>query len=192
MNQSAVFLRTSFALWDSQWALTEIYFGDAWLTGIGLERSIGDIGWNTDLAYMRAPLGERSYARLTSGISYQFSKSLFWTADYHFNGAGGQDAGEYLGVAASFAARRGGVFLAGRHYLISGLSYPAHPLVSVRGQVIAALQDPSVLLTPALEWNIFNNSFIDFGAFLPLGAGALRSEFGSYPAIVYSAFRYYF
>jgi hypothetical protein len=192
LAESAAFVRGTFSLLESQWTLTGIYFSQAWLAGFGLERSLGPLGWNTDLAYTFAPEGERSYLRLTTGVTYQFSNGLVLTADYHHSGAGAANAGEYLGFSTSFAARRGGVFLAGRHYLISGFSYPAHALVSLRGQLIGALQDPSVFLTPSVEWNVFDNAFLDAGLFLPAGEGNLRSEFGLYPLTAFTAFRYYF
>jgi hypothetical protein len=196
LDRSAVFARTTFALLKGQWALLGMRYSGAWLAGGGVEWNIGDLGWNTDLAYTFAPEGERSYFRLTTGLSYQFGNGLVWTSDYHYNGSGGANAGEYAGVLTSFAFQRGGVFLFGRHYWINGVSYPVHALVSIRGQVLLNILDPSAFVVGGAEWNAWENGYLDFGIFVPVGQeilnASIRSEFGAYPVTSYVAVRHYF
>ena len=73
------------------------------------------------------------------------------------------------------------------------------------GLLIANLNDASLVFSPSLEYNATENIYLGAGAYVrvgrcpvllptmsPLPTRALRSEFGTYPDVVYVSFRVYF
>ena len=89
----------------------------------------------------------------------------------------------------------------GRHYVIPGITWQITPLVTLTCESLANVNDPSFFLGPQAEYNIATNLYIGVGAFIgignrPLATGTgnqvLRSEFGSYPDILFASFRRYF
>ena len=90
----------------------------------------------------------------------------------------------------------------GRHYLIPGYTYQLSPLISISGLSLINVADPSLFISPRVEYNIASDVYVSGGAFVGIGKGpaaaqgesplVLRSEFGGYPNIYFASFRYYF
>ena len=64
-------------------------------------------------------------------------------------------------------------------------------------QFLTNLSDRSVYVTPSIEYNIAENVYLSGGAFIGFGKGPqdlldIGSEFGTYPDIYHTSFRYYF
>jgi hypothetical protein len=184
------------------------------LLGLDLARSIGGAGSWLEAALVvpdafrreRTP-GERSYIRVSAGLDYNFSGRTYGFIEYHFNSAGAGAPAAYLALFDKTAYRDGAVYLLGQHYLNVGTTVQISPLLPFTGLLIANLNDGSFVLAPSADYNVAENVYLALGAYLGIGrrpeaapgslpdapvAGLLRSEFGTYPAMLYASFRLYF
>ncbi len=212
-ENSAVFLRSKFYLAKTDISASLVGFREHLLLGLDLARSVGGAGVWAEGAYVfNKALSEHQrnnaydYFRLSVGGDYSLTGRLYGFIEYHFNGAGKSDADEYSTLNTHPAYTDGATYLFGRHYLTPGASYQLTPLITVGGEALCNLNDPSVLLSLRGEYNIAQNVYLSVGAFIGLGdnpylrfsdesllfAGYVRSEFGAYTDIMFSSFRFYF
>jgi len=188
------------------------------LIGLDMARSIGGAGAWFEAAYVlpyRFAKDEdvdlidkkyrENYFRASLGMDYNFSGRFYGFFEYHYNAAGMSKPGDYNEVFRTIAFREGSVYLMAKHYLDVGFTYQVTPLIPFSGLVIMNFTDGSVILSPGLEYNIAENIYLSFGAYLGVGKGPgliepapgtkitrYYSEFGAYPAMVYTSFRVYF
>ena len=97
--------------------------------------------------------------------------------------------------------QRGGVFLLGENYLLPSFSFQVTPLLTLAIQAIVNLDDASGYTSLSAEYNVAENFYIDFAAYIFVGddltVGAsqtpiLGSEYGANPNMLYSSIRWYF
>lgn len=211
---SAFFLRGKTQALDTDVSAVAMAFRRHLLLGVDLARSIGGAGAWLEAAYV-VPAAfsryeedeEKDYFRASAGLDYSFGPKTYGFVEYHFSSAGGNEPESYLALADTTPFRAGAVYLLGRHYVSLGGTYQITPLLPFTGLVIANLGDLSLVLAPSLELNLSQNVYLAGGAYLglgrgpeflapPMGPGArpdlLRSEFGSYPDMIYASFRVYF
>jgi hypothetical protein len=180
------------------------------LLGLDLARPIGGAGSWLEAAVVlpgtfrrSGAAGEKSYFRASAGLDYTFSGGTYGFIEYHFSSAGGADPDAYPGRLGTTAYKDGATYLLGRHYLNLGATWQASPLLPVTGLVIVNLTDGSFVLAPSADCNLAENIYLALGAYLGVGrrpeaaaealpAGGFRSEFGSYPGMIYASFRVYF
>ena len=196
-ENSAAFVqvRTNVNGMDLQFAA--IRFAEHTLTGGGVQTSLGDFGFWFEIAGVS---GDDSYARASTGFDYAFNEFVFGQVEYHFNGAGSDEPGDYLGLIDDIAYNRGGVFLLGKHYLMPSVSIQAGALWTIGLQAIANLSDDSVFTSVSAARSLTDNLYMDLGVYLFAGdeltldttGPVLRSEYGTNPATVYASLRYYF
>ena len=91
----------------------------------------------------------------------------------------------------------GAVYLLGEHYLAPGISHELTPLVTATAEVLYNLSDASAYLHASIDYSLAENVYLAGGGYIGIGRGPtaaepFRSEFGSYPRMVYTSFRYYF
>jgi hypothetical protein len=152
----------------------------------GLESTgdIGPVGVHGELAATvgldHMPQAEPDrFLRAVVGADVRPLDDLVLTGEYYFNGWGATDPSGYLGVLRSARVTRGEVFGAGRHYLGLAAAWQASELLSVQATAITNLQDPSVLIVPALEYWAEQSVLLRVGGYVPLGrqpdAAALES-----------------
>ena len=194
-DQSAAFLRTRFKLGGVDSSILGMVFRENVLGGLDLQGSLGGAGWWAEGAWVFPQEGGADYGRLTTGADYYFAGDVDATIEYHFNGAGQQDAGRYLDLnPAAYGA--GTVYLLGRHYLAPSLSWQADPLLSLQGQAVMNLTDGSWWFLAHAEYNALENLYVDVGLAQPVGSRPQNflptSEFGLYAAFQYAALRFYF
>jgi len=93
------------------------------------------------------------------------------------------------------------VFLLGENYLLPSFSFQATPLLTLAIQAIVNLDDASGYTSLSAEYNVAENFYIDFAAYIFVGddltVGAsqtpiLGSEYGANPNMLYSSIRWYF
>lgn len=211
-EQSAFFMRSKFYLAKTDVSLLLLGFRQHLLAGFDLARSLGGAGFWLESAYVFTDYfnddsrGEaRDYFRGVTGLDYSFSGKTYGFIEYHFNDAGAGRPGDYIENFSAPAYTDGAVYLMGRHYLAPGIVYQLSPLITLNAQMLFNLGDRSAFLTSQAEYNIAQNIYLAAGAYFRFGrspqtvqSGAiiptlrLRSEFGSYPNIFFSAFRVYF
>jgi hypothetical protein len=197
-DNSAMFLqmRGNVAGKDLQLAVSR--FARQNMIGAGVQTSLGDFGFWTELA---AVSGDKDYLRTSLGVDYAFTSTTFMQIEYHYNGAGSKEPNDYLTTAMTTPYQRGGVFLLGRHYLIPALSIQASPLWSVGIQGIFNVDDQSAFLSASAVYNVAEDFYMDFGYYHFTGDSLsssltqpvqINSEYGASPNVLYASLRFYF
>ncbi len=211
-DQSAFFLRGKFYAARNDISLMAVGFRENLLLGFDLARSIGGAGFWTEAGFVIADAFDsgsdsdgEDYFRGTVGIDYNFAGDIYGFVEYHYNGAGKNDAADYIGNLSHTAFVDGATYLMGKHYLAPGFTRQLTPLINARGGILVNLGDPSALLATSLEYNIAENIYLEAGSFIGVGSRPawipgqvftfspdLDSEFGSYSDTYYTSFRVYF
>jgi len=211
---SAFFMKGKFSWFKTDVTLLMMGFRRNLLLGIDLARSIGGAGAWCEAAWVKpgffskaeleTGIEDGAYFRASVGMDYNFSSNLYGFFEYHFNSPGKRDLRAYNDVSVAYVD--GSTYLRGRHYLNLGLTTQITPLMPLNGMVIWNLSDGSFTLSPTLEYNIAQNIYLGLGAYIGIGKSPefvkqtipgspnfqYRSEFGAYPDMVYTSFRYYF
>ncbi len=168
------------------------------LIGAGVQSELGDMGFWFETAYVD---GDVDYFRASTGLDYAFTEHIFGMVEYHYNGAGSDDPGDYLGLLNTLPYQRGGVFLLGENYLMPNLSIQATPLWTIGLQAIINLDDNSTFSSVTAEYNVAENFYMDFGIYVftgddltvsPMGLPVFESEYGANPNTFYASIRWYF
>jgi hypothetical protein len=218
-ERSAAFVRGRFYALNTDVSLLAMAFHENLLCGADITRNIGGAGAWCEAGYVWADaVGERGpndhdmdYLRVSAGMDYNFNvgSGLYGFFEYHFNGAGSNESGEYVEniLSNTTAFKEGAVYLLGRHYLVPGASYQLTALMTFFVQSFVNLSDGSVLIAPYVEYNIAEDMYLSVGGYATIGDNpsvqasqgitsiprpVLNSEFGSYPNQYYAFLRYYF
>jgi hypothetical protein len=209
-GESTAFLRSRLHLLRTDVSPVVAVFRENLLAGLDLARAVGGAGGWLEVAYVRVDAldsdgsGHDGYTRLSTGLDYSLTESTYGYVEYHFNGAGGTKPEAYFSHLADAAYSEGAVYLLGRHYVAPGITKQITPLVDLTGQAIGNLSDRSTSLSLRIEWNVAENAYAAAGAFLGFGESPgtpgpsenlpylMRSEFGTYPDVLFSSFRIYF
>ncbi len=212
LENSAYYLRAKTYQFNADISGLVIGFRENLLLGVNLARAIGEAGSWVEAAYVFANKFRHSrwndpenYFRLSLGMDYNLTSTVYGFLEYHYNGAGESHPDRYLSLLDRVAYEDGATYLLGKHYLIPGVLVQISPLWMLTAQTLFNLTDWSVYFGGDLEYNVAENIYLQIGAFLPLGNAPelwwsadnsrlfkLNSEFGSYPDMLYTAFRVYF
>ena len=157
--------------------------------GFDVSGDIGPVGIHGELAWTTTLDAEERFLRAVGGFDVRPIEELVLTAEYYFNGWGAHDPSGYLDVLRSDRVARGEVFGAGRHYLGLVAAWQVSELVTLNTVTITNLQDPSVIIIPALEYWAHQDILLRIGNYVPLGRAptpvlpdlGLRSEYGASP-----------
>lgn len=164
--------------------------------GFGIAVDIGGLGLKGEVVGHKGkdlsdPDGDLYRYFVTGAVEawYRFKNDLVVLAEYLYNGSGKGNPEEYYEVLNSAPNQEGLNFLLGRHYLLAGPSYEAHPLVRIEGLLIWNLEDDSFFFRPLVDFSLSDNLDLQiFWAFTEgkkpnkdglLPGTVLRSEFGS-------------
>ena len=204
-GKSAVFLRTQLNAVETDFSILLMEFQRDLLIGLDITRGIGGAGFWLETAYVLTtpfddlPDAADNYLRTSVGLDYSFGGETYTFIEYHFNGAGAKSPENFLTNLEQPAYTRGGVYLLGTHYLAPGITHQLTPLISLSGQILFNLSDPSAWIAPQIAYNVAEDIHLSVGGFLSLGkrpkntdSTELQSEFGSYPNLFFSSFRVYF
>lgn len=213
---SGAFIRGKHAIAGNDIELIMIKLNNALLAGGGIERSIGDVGFWFETAYMDwdekitvATSKETSpftahYWRTSIGGDYAINDKLIAMLEYHYNGAGSNNPEDYSQQLLQAPYEKAGVFLLGKHYVIPALSYLVSPVVSINASVFYNVSDNSLFLNVSSESSWTDNLYSDVGIYFTAGENLqyqvednfahyhFGSEFGTYPVSLYASLRYYF
>ena len=204
-DKSAIFLRTQLNAAETDFSILLLEFQRDLLIGLDVARGIGGAGFWLETAYVLVepfdgePDAADDYLRTSVGLDYSFGGETYAFIEYHFNGAGARQPKNYLTNLEQSAYTRGGVYLLSRHYLAPGVTHQVTPLISVSGQMLFNLSDPSTWVAPQVAYNIAEDIHLSVGGFVSIGkrpkngeSPEFQSEFGSYPNLFFSSFRVYF
>jgi len=211
-DNNAFFLRAKIYKIQTDISAILLGFRKHLLIGLDIARAVGGAGLWFESAYVipncfrekRAPK-EKNYFRSSIGMDYNLNNKTYGFFEYHFNSPGKNRPEKYLDIIPSSAYQDGSVYLLGKHYLNLGCVYQLTPLLPFTGMIILNLSDGSLILSPAFEYNIAEDIYLVAGAYIGLGKNPevatdpvdslpfiYRSEFGSYPDLIYTSFRIYF
>ncbi|MGM0554795.1 MAG: hypothetical protein ACQEVA_00265 [Myxococcota bacterium] len=133
--------------------------------------------------------------RATVGVDW-IRPDFSLTGEYHFNGAGVADEADYVQQFSSEIFSRGESYFLGQQYVGATFSYTGVDDLSLSLTAISNLLDPSVLISPALRYDISQNADLSLGAFQGFGGApeflptpSFSSEFGSYGGFYFAQFR---
>ena len=204
-DKSSLFLRTQLNAEETDFSVLLLEFQRDLLIGLDVARGIGGAGFWSETAYVcvtpfdDVPDTSENYLRASIGLEYSFGGETYAFIEYHFNDAGAKRPENYLTNLKGSAYTRGGVYLLGRHYLAPGITHQLTPLISISGQLLFNLYDPSTFIAPQIAYNIAEDIHLSVGGFISVGkrrkngeAPEFQSEFGSYPNLFFSSFRVYF
>ncbi|MEA3297219.1 MAG: hypothetical protein U9R56_05085, partial [candidate division Zixibacteria bacterium] len=212
-DNSALYLRGRYYVARTDIAVIIAGFRGNAMVGIDLTRAIGGAGVWLEVAQVFADAMDNSgnvqkdYLRASLGLDYNFRGNIYTFLEYHYNQPGTGDAGSYLENMESIAYSDGTVYLMGEHYITPGVSCQITPLITVSGEALVNLADPSVMLSPTVEYNIAEDIYVAIGAWVGFGRSphikiqrstpsekqlVLRSEFSGYPDVYFGSFRIYF
>jgi len=205
-SKSAFYVRGKFYIWQTDLALLVMGFRENLLLGLDISRSIAGAGFRFEAAYVVPDYFDKTiyvpdtsddpYLRASLGLDYNFGGNLYVYTEYHINTAAEKDPLNYNDYFLSTAFQEGTAYLMGRHYLALGMTYQLSPLIPFSSMILYNLGDNSFSFSPSLEYNIAENIYLSLGAYLAVGKrpeiNRLHSEFGAYPHMLFSSFRYYF
>jgi hypothetical protein len=204
-DKSAIFLRTQLNAVETDFSFLLLEFQRNRLVGLDIARGIGGAGFWLEAAYVfaeyfnNAPNASDNYLRASVGLDYSFGGETYTFIEYHFNGAGTNIPKDFLANLDQSAYTRGGVYLLGVHYIAPGIMHQLTPLISISGQVLFNLSDPSAWIAPQIAYNIAEDVHLSIGSFFSFGKRPknddptqFQSEFGAYPNLFFTSFRIYF
>lgn len=193
-----------------------IHRDDMVILGGGWERALGLFGFWTEIAHTMSQVEypdivligpaidyPSDYTRFSIGLDRALSENIFAMVEYHHSSFGTDDPTQYQNFALTEGVRSGGVYLVGRDYLISSVSWTATPLLGLAASAFVNLTDNSAFVTLSGNYSLSDNLYTDFGVQVGAGEGTTMetlivpritdgTEFGSFPTTAFVSLRYYF
>lgn len=209
--------RTTLSDWDISLQAGKVYGG--YQAGAGCSGEAGPLGFRGEAAYFSArgestavipdagyPGGLRpvdlveDHFSLVLGVDHRFDSSLYLNFEYFFNGAA--DDGDLAKGVLKTAI--GETLSLSEHLAGIQVSYEFHPLLTGQASWIFSLSDASSLLSPTMTFSVADEADFIAGATISYGEGPekqgagepaiieAKSEFGTYPDVVFMEFKFYF
>ncbi|HPI92668.1 MAG TPA: hypothetical protein PLT09_12910 [Deltaproteobacteria bacterium] len=209
--------RTTLSDWDISLQSGKVYGG--YQAGAGCSGEAGPLGLRGEAAYFSArgestavipdagyPGGLRpvdlveDHFSLVLGADHRFDSSLYLNIEYFFNGAA--DDGDLAKGVLRTAI--GETLSLSEHLAGIQVSYEFHPLMTGQASWIFSLSDASSLISPTMIFSVADEADFIAGAMVSYGEGPEKqgagesaviepkSEFGTYPDVVFMEFKFYF
>lgn len=204
-NKSAIYLRTQINAVETDFSMLLMELQKDLLIGFDVTRGILGTGFWMETAYVFTDVFDEkadsadNYLRTSIGFDYSFNGETYTFIEYHYNGTGTNKPENYLTNIDQPAYAHGGVYLLGVHYLAPGISHQLSPLISLSGQMLINLTDPSIWLSPNIAYNIAEDVHLSIGGLISLGETPkngetieFQSEFGSYPNLFFTSISVYY
>ncbi len=181
------------------------------VVGSSFATSVGAIGLYGDGTLTFAE-DRGSFVRVAVGGLWRPGEKTTMTGEAYLQTLGASDPADYLDQLSDKRYARGQLWLMGRSYVALSVMQEIRPVVSASGAVIVNAEDGSAFIAPNLSWSVSESAAFLVGGFVGLGpqptsevqsftyAGfpveaevpVLRSEFGTYPLVVFSQLKAYF
>lgn len=204
-NKSAIYLRTQMNAVETDFSMLLMELQKDLLIGFDVTRGILGAGFWLEAAYVFPNAFDEkadsaiNYLRASVGLDYSFNGETYTFLEYHYNGAGTDKPENYLTNIDQSAYARGGVYLLGVHYLAPGINHQLTPLISLGGQILVNLTDPSIWFAPNIAYNIAEDIHLSVGGLISFGRAPtngettqFQSEFGSYPNLFFTSMSVYY
>ena len=196
-ENSSAYVQTRVNAGGNDMFLVLAKLADQTLTGVGLQRALGELGFWAEGARVS---GDQNYWRGTLGLDHAFSEKVFGQLEYHYNGAGASRPQDYAALFSTPAYQSGGLFLLGKSYLMPSLAITVSALSTVNVAGFINVSDGSAFLALTMQRSLSDNLYTDLGMYLFAGDGfdtagvtpGAGSEYGASPALLFASLRYYF
>jgi len=136
------------------------------LFGVGL--------WTETWRKQHSAFGTKTHWETVTGADYTFKNGLYLLNEYLYNSQGTSNTN--LQMADYVTYFEGETHSLMREYDFFYTRYPVGDFVNLGLLMIANLMDYSTLISPQLDWNVFENGTLSIWYFYPLGDS--DSEFG--------------
>ncbi len=175
------------------------------VVGLDTAGSLGGFGLRGE-GTVTFPREGSAFARVALGVDRQLGAGFTVMGELYLQTLGATRPSDYLTIAMGERFQRGEIWALGRYYGALSVRYELLPILGLSLAAVANLVDPSVLVTPSLEWSIADEAELVAGLFLPMGErpeklpgpdgtlmfGEPRSEFGLLPRGGYLGLKAYF
>ena len=165
-------IRVQTQLFGIDTALTAIRSGDTGVSIYGLDlRGELFVGWWVEFATSTYDHFEnKKDYKTVVGFDYTFpvGNGIYWLNEFFFDSGGEKNTDNYNYDLLS----QGDKFTLGRTYYLSMLRYGFDELLSSSITYIANWNDGSFILNPNLQYEVFQNTSVSIGCYLPLGKQA--------------------
>ncbi|MCK5036703.1 MAG: hypothetical protein KAS73_12490, partial [Candidatus Sabulitectum sp.] len=190
VEQNGYWLRTRLYALNTDISILAAGFRKNKQLGASLNRAIGgSVGWIESA--VTKPENEDSYWRLSTGLERSFYNSTFYGfIEYHFNSPGTENHEDYSTNLNQPAYTSGGVYLMAKHYLATGISVTANPLLTLNAGSLLNMNDHSIQFSAGGDYSLSDNAALNAG--ISSGLGEEETEFGNLPSIMHLIFSVYF
>ena len=167
-----------------------IHFLDANLVGFNLQTSLAGLGVFSEASWVH-PDNEDPYLRYNIGATYMFESEWVINGEFHYNGIGEKEVAAYSNNLSKFAYTSGGVSYMAQRYLALGGSKAITPLIMVKSNIIANLDDQSAMNIGELSYSFTDATYANL-SWIQTVNNQESGEFYSYPRQLYLMMKYYF
>ena len=190
LDRSGYWLRSRFYLASTDVSVLVAEFRENTLFGGSVNRALGgSVGW-LETASTKPEDGD-SYWRLSTGLERSFwNSTLYGFTEYHYNSAAVENHEDYSMNLIKPAYTSGGVYLMAKHYLASGVSITASPLLTLNANALLNLNDLSLQYNLTGDYSLSDNSAVEVGA--SGGFGSSGTEFKDLPSAFFLIYSTYF
>jgi hypothetical protein len=162
--------QTTLGVWD-----LGAFFG--WVCGdrvfgLATAGSLGPIGLRGEGTYtLPGEMAEETegFWRGTVGADWRPGMKTMVSGEVYFQSLGETDPGQYLSAYDNPRYTRGELWLAGRTYAAVSASQELAPTVYGSLALIGNLEDPSMMVAPALSWSVSGNADLSLSGFVGVG-----------------------
>jgi hypothetical protein len=176
--------------------------------GVSVATSAGPVALHGDAALTVADpdSDDGVYFRGVLGASGLVTPKTSLSGELYVQTLGTTQADQLLAQLTGPRYQRSELWLGGVGYYAVALDQEIVPVLHGAVAVIGSLTEASLLLTPSIRWSIADNADLGLGGFVGIGkrpstdvdaltllqTGGLRSEFGTYPGVVFLQLRSWF
>ena len=147
-------------------AITMIRSGARNTSVYGLDfRGENFVGWWFEGGYFVSPAGTETKVVIGFDYTFPLKNGLYWLNELFFDSSGERNPNLY-DYTILFEEER---FTLGRTYCMSMLRYGLSDFVSLSLSYIANWGDGSYLISPTVQWDLFQNVSLASGLYFPMG-----------------------
>jgi hypothetical protein len=149
---------------DMAFTLIRSGLTDTMVYGMDL-RGENFIGWWVEAGYFDRP--DQNAAKMVIGFDYTFpvKNGIYWLNEFFYDASGEADKEKYDYASLASGER----FTLARHYLFSMLRYGFFEFLSVSLAYIGNWDDGSVIINPAIQYDLSQNVSLSGGFYFPIG-----------------------
>ncbi len=105
-----------------------------------------------------------SYFQIITGVEHLFYEKWFGSFEFYHNENGTTQVQEYENLQETYSYKEKIQYLKGKNYISATLSHTTNPLINSTVNLVSNLSDHSQLLTGAIEYNLFQDMYINITA----------------------------